>query len=85
MFNQNSLGTVYFISINKERLRNQRQQCPTREANERLQILVFEKNRTNAFLVEVTSRMPESINTDLNDISLAMLYFLRDLNVYTYP
>lgn len=55
MFSQNSVGTVYYISINKGRP-EAGTQYSMREANERRpQIFVFEKDGTNAFLAEVTN------------------------------
>ena len=64
MFSQNSVGTVYYISINKGRPEGGTQYS-MREANERRpQIFVFEKDGTNAFLAEVTNRLHENTHTD---------------------
>lgn len=63
MFSQNSVGTVYYISINKGRPEGGTQYS-MREANERRpQIFVFEKDGTNAFFAEVASRLHENTHT----------------------
>lgn len=58
MFSQNSLGTVYYISVNKGRPGRGTPRTPGGKQRER-----DHEDRTNAFLADITERLGENTHT----------------------